>query len=104
MVRWPTASDPNVGSDGTDYGFGLLLSKDFVYFDADLDFTYKFVGTADEQDTLEIALAAEYPVNYRIDLIAELVDTTRTGTALADAGSSDEFEGTLGGNDSRASV
>lgn len=29
-VRWPTASNSDVGADVTDYGVGLLLSKDFV--------------------------------------------------------------------------
>lgn len=95
-IRWPTAQDPAVGADGTDYGLGLLLSKDFVYFDADLDLFYTFIGSEGEQDTLEIALAAEYPVNRYIGLIAEVVDTTRTGSAGPDGGGDNEFEGTVG--------
>ena len=96
LVRWPTAQDPAVGSESTDFGVGLLLSKDFVYFDADLDLFYTSASTEGEQDTLEIALAAEYPVNHYIGLIAEVVDTTKTGSAGPDGGGDDGLEGTVG--------
>lgn len=58
-IKWPTATDPDLDTPGRDYSFGLIASKDFVYFDADLNVLYTFVGDAAEPDNLQVALAAE---------------------------------------------
>ena len=64
------------------------------------------MGTQGERDTLEIALAADYPLNRYIDLIAEVVNTSRTGSTAStgtevtpgagSSGSGSEIEETIG--------
>jgi hypothetical protein len=77
LIKWPTASDPDLGTRGHDYSLGLIASKDFVYFDADLNLLYTFIGDAREQNNLEIALAVEWHLNHRFDIVGEIV--TRLG-------------------------
>jgi hypothetical protein len=107
LIRWPTASDPDLGNPGHDYSVGLIASKDFVYFDADLNLLYTFTSGAAQQDNLEIALAAEWHLNHRFDVIAEVVTTiggsgvrgpfgTPAGPDIATEGNGNETEGTLG--------
>src|SRR5262249_39933585 len=36
IIRWPTASDPDIGDPGRDYSIGLIASKDLVFVDIDL--------------------------------------------------------------------
>ncbi|MCI0641125.1 MAG: hypothetical protein L0Y70_18775 [Gemmataceae bacterium] len=91
IVKWPTATDPDIGSPGRDYAFGLIASKDFVYVDVDLGLRYTFVGDPEAHDFWEVALAAEWPLNHRLSVLAEVITeieadrSGRTGT-----------EGTLG--------
>lgn len=108
-IKWPTATDPDLDTPGRDYSFGLIASKDFVYFDADLNVLYTFVGDAAEPDNLQVALAAEWHLNHRFDLIAEVVTTLGSGgirgqpgtiaglgSARGGSGGRNESEGTLG--------
>ncbi len=95
LIKWPTASDPDLGDPGEDYTAGLIASKDFVYVDVDLSALYTFSGDPDQQDTVEIALAAQYPLNRKFDLVAELVDTIETGHG-APGRAGNDFEGTVG--------
>lgn len=108
VIKWPTASDPDLGTPGHDYSLGLIASKDFVYFDVDLNVLYTSVGGPAQQDNLQIALAAEWPLNHRFDLIAEVVTTIGSGgvrgqgsivglgRAQEGRGVGNESEGTLG--------
>lgn len=109
VIKWPTASDPDLGTPGHDYSLGLIASKDFVYFDVDLNVLYTSVGGPAQQDNLQIALAAEWPLNHRFDLIAEVVTTIGSGGVRGQPGSivglgraqegrgvGNESEGTLG--------
>ncbi len=95
LIKWPTATHAELGSPGEDYTAGLIASKDFVYVDVDLSALYTFAGDLDQQDTVEIALAAQYPLNIRIDLLAEAVDTIETGYG-APGRAGNNFEGTVG--------
>lgn len=94
-VKWPSASDPDLGDPGTNYSIGLIASKDFVYFDLDLEALYTFIGNPAERDLLELSPAIEVPLNYRFDFIAEVVESIRTGAHIEDA-SGGEFEATVG--------
>ena len=100
VVKWPTASDPDIGSPGWDYGAGLIASKDFVYVDIDLGLLYTFSGDPDQQDTLEVSVAGEYPLNHRLAIEFECVttfgqDTLFNQTTQVGGGGTD-FEGTVG--------
>ena len=109
LIRWPTAIDPDLGTPGHDYSLGLIASKDLVYFDVDLNLLYTFVSGSAQQDNLQIALAAEWPLNHRFDVIAEVVTTiggsgvrgpfgTPSGPGILTEGNGtqNETEGTLG--------
>src|SRR5438105_626940 len=72
-IKWPTATDSDLGSPGTDYTLGLIASKDLVYVDLDLSALYTFIGDPKEKDALEVSLAAECPLNHFFDIEAEVV-------------------------------
>lgn len=95
LIKWPTASNAALGNPGEDYTLGLIASKDFVFLDVDLSALYTFTGDPDQQDTVELALAAQYPLNRKFDLIAELADTIETGHGASGRAGND-FEGTVG--------
>jgi len=80
IVKWPTHSSTETGDPGTDYSFGLIASKDFVYFDLDISAIYTFVGDKNSKDVLEIDIAAEYHLTHYMDLVAELATTVGTGS------------------------
>ncbi len=63
LIRWPTASDPEIGDPGIDYSFGLIASKDLVFVDIDLRALYTFVSDRQEQDSFEVSLAAQWHLN-----------------------------------------
>ena len=103
LIKWPLASDSDIGSPGTDYAIGLIASKDLVYFDMDLNLLYTFSDDPDQQDTLETSLAASYPLNYKIELETEILHSFgtdswrgKTGPGGAARGGADETEITLG--------
>jgi hypothetical protein len=74
-VRWPTHRDPDLGNPGQDYFVGFIFSKDFVFADVDLTFVYTWSGDPEEQDTLEVALTAEIPLNKYWTIEAEIDQT-----------------------------
>jgi hypothetical protein len=73
IVKWPTASDPDLGDPGRDYSFGLIASKDFVYLDVDLGLRYTFVGDPEAHDNFELTVAGEWPLNHRLSVLMESV-------------------------------
>lgn len=94
LIKWPTATDPDLGTPRHDYGVGLLVSKDLAVLDLDLDVLYTSVGDRQEQNTMEIALASEVPVvNHLFSIVAEVVHTISTGASQPVA---HQTEGTLG--------
>jgi hypothetical protein len=109
LIKWPTATDPDLGTPGREYSLGLIASKDFVYFSADINLLYTYAEDPAQQDNVQIAAAVEYPINRRFDVIAELVTTigsgrirgqpgsvTGVGGMIEGAGAKNETEGTLG--------
>ena len=107
LIKWPTATDPDIGSPGRDYSLGLIASKDLVFVDIDLEALYTFVGDPQEQDTFEISIAGEWHLNHFFDIEGEVVHTFGTGRIRGGAGSisgigvpqragADLTEGTLG--------
>ena len=96
-IKWPTASDPDLGEPGTDYTLGLIASKDFVFVELDLNVLYTFTGDREQGDAVEVSLASEWHVNRYVDVIAEVASVTRTGVFRnAGSGGRDDLEATLG--------
>ena len=95
-VRWQTASDPDLGNPGTDFIVGLILSKDFVWFDLDLNLIHTFSGDPGQQNNLEISLSTEIPLTHRISIIGEIVAAVGTGSAF---GQPEFFDGEPNGGD-----
>jgi hypothetical protein len=96
-IKWATAEDPDLGEPGNDYTFGLIASKDLVYFDLDLNLFYTFLGDREQDDEVEVSLATEWHVNRYVDLIAEVSSVMRTNRVRdATNGSRNEIEGTVG--------
>ncbi len=105
-IRWPTATDADIGDPGRDYSLGLILSKDLVFVGVDFSALYTFVGDTDVGNALEISAAAEWHLNHFFDIEGEVVHSFGGGGIRGRAGSisgigtsdrlSDLTEGTLG--------
>jgi len=58
-------------------------SKDLVFVDLDLNLLYTFVGDPELENTLEISVAGEVPLNrfvsLPVDFIGEVLQTIGTG-------------------------
>lgn len=85
LVKWPTASDPELGDPGRDYSFGLIANKDLVVVDLGLNLLYTFVGERGQENEIEASLAAEWHLNPYLNLIAE-VATSGTNDVEATVG------------------
>jgi len=112
IVKWPTAAHQLLGTGKRDYALGLILSKEFVHFDMDVNASYTFVGDPpglDLQNATELGVASAWHLNDRLDLEGEIVYDTGGGLRgsagsfgglgqLGNAiGASESlFEGTLG--------
>ena len=79
IIKWPTATDPELGDPGRDYSLGLIASKDFVYLDVDLALHYTSVGDPEAHDNFEVTVAGEWPLNHRLSVLMESVTTIETG-------------------------
>jgi hypothetical protein len=79
LVKWPTTTSSDIGSPGNDYAVGLDASKEFVNFELDFNVLYTVTGDPEGEDGAEISLAASYPLNYQLDLLAELLTATDSG-------------------------
>ena len=103
LIKWPTATDSDIGSPGRDTSFGLILSKDLEVVDLDSNLLYTFVGDPDEGNTFEISLAGEVHLGELFDLEAEVLTSVGTGSIRGRPGTigglgsgSSGTEGTLG--------
>jgi len=96
-IKWPTAEDPDLGDPGRDYTLGLIASKDLVFVELDLNVLYTFIGDREQEDTVELSLAAAWPVNRYVDVIAEVASVTRIGDLRGEeSGGRSETEATVG--------
>ena len=99
LIKWPTAQHADIGAPGRDYALGLILSKDLVFVDVDLNTLYTFVGDPEQQNTLELSLAGDWHLNRFIDLEAEVVRTLGTGGVRGVPGTLGGLGGASGGAD-----
>lgn len=104
LVKWPTSTDPDIGDPGFDFGAGLIVSKDFERFDLDLSMLYIFSGDSQREDSFELSLASEVPLNRFLSVEAEVVHVfgtggvrgTSVGSLGGPSGGADETEATIG--------
>ena len=94
LIRWPTATDPDVGDPGTDYSVGFTAAKDCVYFDLESNLVFTYATAAERPNLIELAISSTYPLNYKWELQLEGVFTF--GVSGANASQADETEGTFG--------
>lgn len=94
LIKWPTATDADVGDPGTDISAGLTLAKDCVYFDLESNLIYKYTTAAELPDSVEFSLAWSYRVNYKWEL--QLEGTRTFGVSGPNKSDVDETEGTFG--------
>lgn len=79
IVKWPTASNSDLGDPGHDYSLGLIASKDFVYVDVDVGVFYTSTGDPEGHDQFELTAAGEVPLNHRLSVLLESVTDFETG-------------------------
>ena len=94
VAKWPTARRGELGTGQADYSLGVIVSKEFVQFDLDLNAVYTFIGSppgAHLENTFEAALAAEWHLTPALDVEAEAI------TSIGAGGGFRALPGTLGG-------
>ena len=113
VIKWPIARRGDLGTGEADYSLGLIVSKELVPVDLDLNAVYTFVGDppgVQLRDTFEASLAAEWHLSTMLDIEAEVVTSLGAGGrfhgqpgslgSLANLGGPEqgqsESEGTLG--------
>ena len=74
-IKWPTATDPDIGNPGRDYSLGLIVSKDLVFVDVDLSVLYIFAGDPQSRDAVELSAAANWHLNHFLDIEGEVLHT-----------------------------
>ncbi len=93
-ARWPTSTDPDLGSSGTDLAIGLIATKEINNFEFDFNAIYTSSGDSGQQDILELPFALEYTLTHKLSLAAEIAPTLDMGGG---GESQSETELTLGG-------
>jgi hypothetical protein len=83
IVRWPTATKPDLGDPGRDYSIGLIASKDLVFVEFDLRLLYTFLADQKSQNAFELSLGGQWHLNYLVDLEAEVAHSFGGGMASA---------------------
>lgn len=90
-VKFPTAHDDLIGTGKTDYTPFLIASKRIGPFDFHLNLGYTIVGQpegTDLQNTFNYALAGEYFIDSKWDLVAEVYGNTSSTGESSDGGDS----------------
>jgi hypothetical protein len=98
-VKIPTARTKGLGTREFDYTIYLIASKRVGDFDFHANVAYTFVGEpsgASAQNTYQLALAAEYFINPKWDLFAEIMYTS---SSIGSSGG-----GSLGGEGTAAAA
>ncbi|MEO7723259.1 MAG: hypothetical protein ABIU29_01000 [Chthoniobacterales bacterium] len=98
IVRWPSATNSDLGEPGRDYAIGLIASKDLVFVDLDLRLLYTFLADRKRQNNFEISLAGQWHLNYLVDLEAEIAHSfggggTSSETLLPSSGGAIDLTG-----------
>ena len=83
-IKLPIAEHADLGEPGFDYSVGLIASKDFVYFDLDLNARYTFSGYSQRRDSLELLAAIAWHLTPRLDLLGEVSTTIPAGRRIAE--------------------
>lgn len=91
-IRWPTATHEDLGEPGHDCSLGLIVSKEFVHFDLDLNALYTFSGDPEQKDGIELSLALGWHLTHRLDLIAEIATGAAASRSRLDDSSAANFE------------
>lgn len=112
-IKWPTATDEEIGTGLTDYSLGLILGKELVPAELGFNAVYSHVGVPDTgqvQNTVQFSVATEWHLTPSLDLTCELLTTQGIGSLRGVAEPADplgvglnvpgagagEFEATLG--------
>jgi hypothetical protein len=107
-VKIPTADNTFIGTGKTDYGPTLIASKRFGNWDTHVNFGYLILGEPSGvklKNIFTYAVAAEYHLTNRVDLVGEIIGNT-SSSPHAEAGGQGEGgqistkESTLGGESS----
>lgn len=75
-VKWGIAAAPELGTGEHDFALGLIASREFDGWDADLGAVYNWIGNpprVDQQDVFELSLGAEIELGETLSLIGEAV-------------------------------
>ena len=96
-VKLPTATERLIGTGKADFTGYLIASKRVGDFDVHFNFGYTVVGKprgSDLQNIFNFALAAEYPLTCRVDLLAEvLVNTSSLSSGGGESSATPEASG-----------
>ena len=96
-VKFPTASNPQIGTGAYDYTPYFIMSKRFGDLDVHANVSYTFLGEpsgASVKNTWGLALAGEYTLHRKWDVFAEIMYTTSgQGSASEGSGASVEIAG-----------
>ena len=82
-IKAPTARNAIIGTGKTDFAAYLFASKRYGKFDTHANIGYTFVGKpagSQLDNIINVAFAGEYFLNPRVDLVAEFLANTSSGT------------------------
>ena len=81
-IKFPTASNSQIGTGEYDYTPYFIMSKRFGDLDVHANVSYTFLGTppgVDVRNTWSFALAGDYKLHRKWDVFAEIMYTTSAG-------------------------
>lgn len=88
-IKWPTASHAELGTGETDFSLGVIVGKEFVHTNLDLNAIYTFVGSSPDvsrRNSIEASLALEWHVSRSFSLLGELLTAESVGKYQAHSG------------------
>ena len=98
-VKFPTASNPQIGTGAYDYTPYFIVSKRFGDLDVHANFSYTFLGKpsgVSVKNTWALALAGDYKLHRKWDVFAEVMYTTSgRGSASIEGGTGGEGTGAI---------
>lgn len=88
-IKFPTATQSEIGTGLTDYALGAIATKEFVQAELGLNVVYSHVGLPAEgrvQNTVQLSMATEWHLTPTLDLTGELLTTQGIGALRGRAG------------------